>query len=339
MPPRLSRYAHTLPAALGLLAALISVGAWAAPPPPPPRPFSGASLASIATGSVTGAYFPVGGAICRLVNLARATHGLHCLVAPSGGSLDNLEAMRAGEVGFAIVQSDWQYLAHEGAPPLTERGAFETLRAVFSLHAEPVAIVVRGGVSAERFEDLKGKRLALGPAGSPGRLAAEALLAARGRTLEGFSPADIQDQPPDPQTLCDNKADAVLLTVAHPNGALKDAMGRCVLRLLPVEEETVRALTQRQPFLGAASIPGGLYPGAKAEVPTLGLRATLVTTSATPDTVVYALVKAVFDNFDDFRQLHPVLAPLRREEMVAVGLTAPLHPGAQTYYKEAGLIR
>lgn len=338
MSPRLSRYAQILPAALGLLAAL-SVGAWAAPPPPPPRPVSGASLASIATGAVTGAYFPVGGAICRLVNLERVAHSLHCLVAPSGGSLDNLDALRSGEVVFAIVQSDWQYLAHEGAPPLAERGAFETLRAVFSLHAEPVAIVVREGVSAERFEDLKGKRLALGPLGSPGRLAAEALLAARGRSLEGFGPADIRDQPPDPQALCDNKADAVLLTVAHPNGALKEAMGRCALRLLPVEDETVRTLTQRQPFLGAANIPGGLYPGVKNDVPTVGLRATLVTTASAPDTVVYSVVKSVLDNFDDFRQLHPVLAPLRREDMVAVGLTAPLHPGAQAYYKEAGLIR
>lgn len=121
---------------------------------------------SIGTGGVTGVYYPAGGAICRLVNRDRADHGIRCGVESTGGSIFNINAIREGALEFGVAQSDWQYHAFNGTSQFEETGAFEDLRAVFSLHPEPFTVVARADAGITEFEDLQGKRVNIGNPGS-----------------------------------------------------------------------------------------------------------------------------------------------------------------------------
>ncbi|MEE4317206.1 MAG: TAXI family TRAP transporter solute-binding subunit, partial [Erythrobacter sp.] len=131
---------------------------------------------SIGTGGVTGVYYPAGGAICRLVNRDRAEHGIRCGVESTGGSIFNLNAIRSGELEFGVAQSDWHFHAYNGSSRFEENGAFEGLRAVFSLHPEPFTVVARADAGITNFEDLKGKRVNIGNPGSGQRGTMEVLM-------------------------------------------------------------------------------------------------------------------------------------------------------------------
>ncbi|GEO82767.1 TAXI family TRAP transporter solute-binding subunit [Pararhodospirillum oryzae] len=314
-----------------------SVSQAAGPPlPPPARP---STPFIVGTGNVAGTYFPSGGAICRLVNHDRPSHGLHCLVEPTGGSLDNLDALRRGDIAFGIVQSDWQYLAARGEGPFAGKGPFEGLRAVFSLQAEPFTVLARDAVRARSFADLKGWRVNIGPPGSGTRATTDALLTVQGRTAADFF-SHVGEEDPGTQVaaLCEGRVDAAVFAVSHPNGALKEAMARCGLTLLGIDADAVKRLCEAMPFFVPTVIPSDLYHAPGGDVPTFGPRALLLTTADTPDAVVRGVVRAVFDHFDDFRRLYPALATLTREDMVRSALNVPLHPAAQAYYRDAGLL-
>ena len=106
--------------------------------------------------------------------------------------------------------------------------------------------------------------------------------------------------------------------------------------LIPVTGPEIDALIADNPFYASATVPGGMYEGSPADITTFGVKATFVTSADVDDEVVYQVVKAVFDNFDRFKRLHPAFENLTQEEMISAGLSAPLHPGAERYYKEQG---
>ena len=117
---------------------------------------------SIGTGGVTGVYYPTGGAICRLVNKNRKEHGIRCSAESTGGSIYNINTIKAGELDFGVAQSDWQFHAYNGTSKFAEAGKFEKLRAVFSVHPEPVTVIARADANAKNITDLKGKRMNIG---------------------------------------------------------------------------------------------------------------------------------------------------------------------------------
>ncbi len=293
---------------------------------------------TIGTGGVTGVYYPAGGAICRLVNMDRKEHGIRCSVESTGGSVYNLNAIRQGELDLAVAQSDWQYHAYNGTSSFGEDGANKDLRAVFSLHPEPFTVVASKGSNIDSFEDLAGKRVSVGNPGSGQRATAEVLLDAMGWGLEKFSLAAELKAAEQSQALCDGNIDAFFYTVGHPSGAIKEATTSCDSVLVNVDNEATQTLVEENPYYRVATIPGGMYRGNDEDVTTFGVAATFVTSTAVPDDVVYEVVKAVFENFDSFKRLHPAFANLQKEEMVSDALSAPLHPGALKYYKEVGLI-
>ncbi|MBB4267001.1 TAXI family TRAP transporter solute-binding subunit [Roseospira visakhapatnamensis] len=293
---------------------------------------------TIGTGGVTGVYYPTGGAICRLVNKNRADHGIRCSVESTGGSVYNLNTIRAGELDFGVAQSDWQFHSFNGSATFEEAGAFEDLRAVFSLHPEPFTVVARADAGVTNFEDLEGKRMSIGNPGSGQRGTIEVLMEAMGWTPDTFSLAAELKAAEQSQALCDNNIDAFVYTVGHPNGSIKEATTACDANLVNVDNDATATLVAENPYYSMATIPGGMYRGSDEDTTTFGVRATLVTSAAVSDEVVYQLVKAVFENFEDFKKLHPAFAVLEKEEMVSASLSAPLHPGAEKYYREAGLI-
>jgi len=294
---------------------------------------------TIGTGGVTGVYYPAGGAICRLVNMDRKEHGIRCSVESTGGSVYNLNALRQGELDLAVAQSDWQYHSYNGTSSFKDEGPHKELRAVFSLHPEPFTVVASKSSGITEFADLEGKKVSVGNPGSGQRATAEVLMDEMGWTMEKFGLAAELKASEQSQALCDGKIDAFFYTVGHPSGAIKEATTSCDSVLVEVDNEATERLINDNAYYRKAVIPGGMYRGNEEDTVTFGVGATFVSTSDVPEEVVYQVVKAVFENFDSFKRLHPAFANLTKEEMVGDGLSAPLHDGAKKYYKEAGLIK
>ncbi|SFB89182.1 hypothetical protein SAMN05660443_0768 [Marinospirillum celere] len=305
--------------------------------------FSGTAVANqsfitIGTGGVTGVYYPTGGAICRLVNRNRSDHGIRCSVESTGGSAYNVNTIRAGELDFGVVQSDVQFNSYHGEAQFSDAGPYEELRAVFSIHPEAFTVVARADANAKEFDDLEGKRVNVGNPGSGQRSTVEQMQRLRGQSMSIYSQASDLRAAEMSSALCDNRIDAMIYVVGHPSGAIKEATSSCDSRLVNVRGDYVDQMLERYPYYRRATIPGGEYTGNPNDVETFGVAATLVTTINTPEEQVYQLVKAVFDNFETFTRLHPAFSALSKEDMVSAGLSAPLHPGAERYYREAGLL-
>jgi len=291
---------------------------------------------SIGTGGVTGVYYPTGGAVCRLVNKDRKDHGIRCSVESTGGSVYNINTVRAGELEFGVAQSDWQYHAFKGTSKFEEQGPFDKERAVFSIHPEPFTLIVQKGSGIAKFEDLKGKKVNVGNPGSGQRATTEVVMEAFGMKMEDFALAAELKGSEMAQALCDGKIDAMIYTIGHPAAAITEAATTCDVELVDVTGEPIDKLVADNPYYREAVIPAGTYKGTDKDVTTFGVGATLISSADVADDVVYVLVKAVFDNFDDFKKLHPAFANLKEAEMIKDGLSAPLHPGAEKYYKERG---
>lgn len=294
---------------------------------------------SIGTGGVTGVYYPTGGAICRMLGPTRKEHGIRCGVESTGGSVFNINAIRSGELEFGVAQSDWQYHAYNGTSRFEENGAFEGLRAVFSVHPEPFTVVARADAGISTFDDLKGKRVNVGNPGSGQRGTMEVLMEAMGWTMDDFALASELQAAEQSQALCDNNIDAMVYTVGHPSGSIQEATTACDSVLVTVANDAVTQLVNDNPYYRTATIPGGMYRGSDEDTMTFGVGATFVSSTDVPEEVVYQVVKAVFENIDQFRGLHPAFANLDPAQMANDGLSAPLHDGAKRYYEEAGLLQ
>jgi hypothetical protein len=290
---------------------------------------------TIGTGGITGVYYAVGGAICRLVNAERKTHGIRCSVESTGGSVFNVNTIREGELDFGMSQSDVQYNAYNGAAQF-DGNAFADLRAVFSVHPEPFTVAARPEAGIGSFADFKGKRFNVGNPGSGTRASMEELLAAMGWTLSDFSLASELKADEHGPALCDNKIDGFFYGVGHPSANIQDPTTACAAKLIPLSGEVVDKLVAEHPYYAKATIPGGMYKNNPDPTETYGVLATLVTSANTSPDVVYTIVKAVFENFEEFKKLHPAFANLDPAKMIKDGLSAPLHEGAERYYKEKG---
>ena len=303
--------------------------------------FGGAASAqefiSIGTGGVTGVYYPTGGAICRLVNRDRKDHGIRCAVESTGGSVYNINTIKAGELEFGVAQSDWQYHAFNGTSRFEGDAAFPDIRAVFSVHPEPFTLIARAGSGISSFEDLKGKRVNVGNPGSGQRATMEVVMDAFGMEMGDFALATEFKGSEMAKEICDGNIDAMIYTIGHPAAAIKEASTTCDVELVSVTGEPIDKLVADNPFYRVATIPGGMYAGTDSDTTTFGVGATFVTSATVPADTVYVVAKAVMENIDDFRNLHPAFANLDPAQMVADGLSAPIHEGAMRAYKELGL--
>ncbi|MEJ2608775.1 MAG: TAXI family TRAP transporter solute-binding subunit [Candidatus Thiodiazotropha sp.] len=292
---------------------------------------------SIGTGGLTGVYYPTGGAICRLLNKGRKAHGIRCSVESTGGSIFNLNTIANHELDFGVAQSDWQYHAYHGSSKFSSQGPNKELRAVFSIYSEPFTVMARNDSGIKVFTDLKNKRVNIGNPGSGQRGTMEIMMERLGWSKDDLKLASELKATEQARALCDNKIDAMIYAVGHPNASFKEASTACDTHLVPVTGKEVETLIEKNPFYAFASIPGGMYRGSDDDTPTFGVKATLVTSEKVAEPVVYELVKAVFENLDDFRKLHPAFDHLQAAEMLK-GNSVPFHPGALRYFKEKGLL-
>jgi len=294
---------------------------------------------TIGTGGITGVYYPTGGAIAKMVNKKKKEYGIRATVESTGGSVFNVNAVMNGDLEFGVVQSDRQFQAVQGLAEWKDKGPQEDLRAVFSIHPESVTLVAAVDAGINDIKDLKGKKVNIGNPGSGQRQNSIDALGAVGINYEKDLKAESIKASEAASLLQDGRIDAFFYTVGHPSGSIKEATsGARKVRLATITG--VDTLLKQYPYYAKATILQSLYPGAQndQDVETFGVKATFVTSAKVSDDVVYAITKEVFDNFDDFKKLHPAYATLTKENMLE-GLSAPIHPGAMKYYKEAGLMK
>lgn len=290
-------------------------------------------FASVGTGPTDGVYYPVGGAICAIVNENLRSSGVRCSSETTPGSGYNVDALRSGELEFAIVQSDVAYAAYTGEGAFL--GApFKDLRSVLALHSELVTIVARPDI--HQLADLSGKRINVGPEGSGSRLTWVGIQGAL-----GWTPAQapkIVDVPIDAigGALCSGSIDAALLVLGHPSGRIAAMLGGCALNLLPVEGPAIDAFVAARPYFTKGRISDAHY-GLSADVPTFGVTAILMTTANMDSRVVNEFAKSLTAQIDTLKRQHPVLENLTERAMAPEQLPAPLHPAAAQTYAKLGL--
>jgi uncharacterized protein len=280
--------------------------------------------------------YPLGGSICRLFNLDTPRHGLRCVDEFSAGSVANIELLRRGRIDVGIVSSDVLADAVTGQRTFASSGPSTDLRVLFSGHADVFTLVARQGSGIRSLADLRGKRIGIGNPGSRQRAKMDRVLAALGLTRSDF--AGLHELAPAEQNraFCDGELDAIVYSVAHPNGLVRDATFTCDGVLIPARGPVIEEMLSEYQELEHAVIPGGTYPLNPSDVDTFGVLAEVVTTKEMSDTVAFEITRAVFDNLDDFRRLHPAFEALSVPAMIRSIGRAPVHAGAARYYREHG---
>jgi len=293
---------------------------------------------TIGTGGVTGLYYPTGGAISRMLNKKFKQFKIKATVESTSGSVFNINAVLQGDMEFGIAQSDRQYQAYHGLAEWAEAGPQTDLRAVFSLHAEPITLVVSEQSGIRDIEDLRSKRINLGNPGSGQLQNSKDVLTAAGLSDQDVL-AEYVKAVEAPGLLQDERLDGFFYTVGHPNGNIKEATsGRIKVFIVPIRGQRIDKMVEDCPYYAKAMIPRSFYPRAlnSDDIETIGVKATFVTSRDIDEDLVYALARLVFENLEEFKKLHPAYKQLTRENMLR-GLTAPVHRGALRYYREAGL--
>ncbi|MFM4704185.1 TAXI family TRAP transporter solute-binding subunit [Aeromonas bivalvium] len=282
---------------------------------------------TISTGALTGVYYPVGGALCRLLNEQSGPEGLRCSVQSTKGSLANLQDLQAGKSQLALVQSDVLHHAVHGTGPFASQGPNRALRSLYRLHHESVALLVGEQSRIGSLGDLPGKRVDLGSVNGGDRVTIMALIEAMGWQAGDFAPtaglgADRL------QGLCDGSLDAAFVVAGQPNQVISDLIGRCKARLLPIEDARITGLIEGSTYYERGRIPANLYPGQTLAIPTLGVRADLVTLDTLPVETVHRLRRVMDQHLKQFTRLHPALITLTPEAMTAPS-PAPPHAAMQ----------
>lgn len=294
---------------------------------------------TLAAGVPGGIYHPVGNAICRMYNLPDQHQPVACAAVSSDGAVANIQRVERGESTFGLSQTDLAYAAFHGAGPFAPNGPAAKLRTLIALFPEAFTVIARADTGIQTFQDLRDRRIGIGMSGAGYTFTRDVVLGYYGWTISApdrlleLGPAEQN------QALCSNKVDAIIFAAGHPSGLTQEATIGCQARLVRVAGPPIDQLLAAHPYYTASFIPGGLYAGNPENVPTFGSQAVLVTSSNQPDELAYGLVKAVFENFADFRRLHPALASLDIKQMVPSESVMPIHPGALRYFHEAGLVR
>lgn len=290
---------------------------------------------TLSTGSVSGVYYPSGGAICRLLNKSQRQHHIRCTVTSSDGSISNIQKISDHETDIAIVQSDVQQHAYNGDSEFANAGPMPQLRALFSLYTEAFTIIARADSDITSIYDLKDKKVDIGNLGSGERVSMEHLMAQMGWTNESFHYVSELNADDRAQALCDGKIDAFVYMVGHPSGVVREATNSCDTRLIGLPTTVTGSLLQIYPEYTKTTIPGGLYHGNDDDIQTFGVTATVLTTDTLDENIAYQIVKSTMENLLQLERTHPALKNLDPKKMTNAGITVPLHRGALRYYQEA----
>ncbi|HIM46651.1 MAG TPA: TAXI family TRAP transporter solute-binding subunit [Alphaproteobacteria bacterium] len=287
----------------------------------------------IGGGSVTGVYYQVALNVCNLLN-KHAGDKYNCVGRPALGSVFNIRAVKRTLLDFGVAQSDRNFEAFRGRGDW-EGKPMEDLRSVFSMHPETVLLVTRADTGINSVSDLKGKTVNIGNPGSGQRGNAEDVLRLYGIDKDNDIDAQGLQQQEASRALVDQKIDAFFYTVGNPSAAIEEPANSTQIKIISINDAAIYGFVDERPYYVMTVIPAGTYKGVDEDVETYAVTATVVTSASASEEMVYDTVKTVFENLDELKATHAAFRVLEPKAMLK-GLTAPLHKGAEKYYKERG---
>lgn len=303
---------------------------------------SGAAVAqrrfvTLASGWVVGVYYPIAGAMSRVVY--NANLGIRLTVESSGASAANARLIQTGDADLAILQNDIGYYAYTGTTLESFKGRPVTnIRGVLGLHREPIQIVARADSGIRSIADLRGKRVAVGPLGSGTEANAQQFLEAYGLSFADLGRVERLGAAEASDYLKDGRLDAAFFTVGVGASAIQDVAVVTPVRLVEIDDARLAWLRERYPFYTREVIPGGVYKGIDQPVATAAVRAILVARAELEENLVYQILKAVMSDLDTLYQAHAAARQITLEAALDA-MPIPLHPGAERFYREAGVLR
>ncbi len=290
---------------------------------------------SIAAGWVTGAYYPMAGAISRIAFNNLSEENIKVTAESSGASVANANLIASGNTDFAIMQNDIAYHAYHGKEGMFEEPV-ENLRGVAVLYPEHIQCIVREDSGIETVSDLEGKRVAVGPIGSGTTENVKQIISAWDMTLDDFKSEQLQARQAS-DYLKDGRIDAAFFTVAVGAAAIKDIATVVDVEVLDITGPNADKLVEEVPFYTQQPVPAGSYPGQDEDATTVSVMALLSARADLDQDIVYKIMKAMYENIDRIHEAHAKFKNISVDDAMK-GMTLPLHPGAEKYLKEVGVV-
>jgi TRAP transporter TAXI family solute receptor len=317
---------HALLAALGCAAALAAAA-----------PAGARTFVAIATGGTGGVYYPLGGMLAQL--LSNNVKDLVVTAQAGNASLANVALIGKGEVETAFVQNDVAYWAYNGAADLEQfkDKPVKGIRHIASLYPEHVQLVVTKASGIKSVRDLKGKRVVLGAPGSGNLADAVAVLKAYGMGQNDVK-ADLLGYAEGAARMKDNQTDAIVVVAGFPTSAVTDLAVSADVALVPIEDEMIGKIAGESKFFAAATVPANTYKGQTQDVRTIAVIATWIASDRLPADLVYQMTRALWEKREVLEKVHAKGKEIRLETALA-GMAIPLHPGAEKYYREVGILK
>lgn len=291
---------------------------------------------TLATGGTSGVYFPLGGAIANALG-SKSNGDLSVTAQATGASGENMRLIQSGDVDIAIVQNDVADAAYNGTAPFKPDQKLDGVRALGRLYPEYLHVVASKNSGIQSLEDFKGKKISVGARGSGNELNCRQIFDFYGLNYKNLEPiflpyGETADQ------FKDRQIDGFVFTIGTPNPAIQDITTTQDVTFVPLEGAKADEVIAKFPFLVKDAIPAGTYKGQENDVPTLSVQAILVANKDMPDDVAYEVTKLLYENAGDIAKAHNKGAEIKIDSATD-GITIPLHPGAEKYLKEKGIIK
>ncbi len=289
----------------------------------------GKKFLNIATGGTSGTYYPIGGAMAEILN--KEIPDMNASAQSTGATVANINMLQEGSVDLAIVQNDITYYAANGIEMFKDKKV-DNLRGVAVLYPETCQIVTLAETGIKNVADLKGKRVAVGAAGSGAEANARQILEAYGITYDDID-AQYLSFGEAASALKDGNVDAAFLTAGYPTAAVQDISSQNKVALVPLDNDKIDALIAKYPYYTKTVIPAGTYAGVDVETPAVSVMAMLVASDKVDDQMGYDIVKALFGNLDRIKAAHSV-GKLITKEGAMKGMPIQMNAGAEKFFKE-----
>lgn len=286
----------------------------------------------LATGGTSGTYYPFGGAMAQIFN--SKIENMNVTAQATGASVENCKLLGKNEAELAILQNDMLDYAYNGTEAFTE-GKIENLRGIAKLYPEIIQIVATESIQS--IEDLAGKKVSVGAPGSGVEANARQILEAAGLTYDDMSESYLSFSE-SADAYKDKHIDAFFVTSGIPNASIQDISAMNPVSLVSLTDEAISSLIEKYPFFVEYTIPANTYSGQTNDVKTVAVLATLATNAEASEDIVYNITKALFENQSELATAHAKGAELKLNEAVN-GISIPLHPGAEKYFKEVGVLK
>ena len=290
----------------------------------------------MATGGTAGTYYPLGGAMSQIIN--SRVKDVNVSVQSTGASVANIRMIQNGEVDLALVQTDIADYAWNGTEMFKDDGKLQNFSVIASLYPELIQVVVRAESGIESIADLKGKKVSVGAPGSGTEANARQILEIYGLTYKDLAQVQYLSFAESAEAFKDKHIDAFFVTAGIPNAGIQDTATMHKIQILAVPDDMYKNLHNKYGFYGQVLIPAGCYINQTEPVRTVAVQAVLIARRDLDADVVYEMTAALFENLPELATAHAKGKEVSLEGALT-GVSTPLHPGAEKYFKEKGIVK